>query len=139
MLWWFEWIDQGYRYGVYRALSRFLVGEDLRGREARCVVPIMNGDGGNLWCRAWRTPNQWLGYAIDPAWSVSGGKGRVWTNGVQAVEGELPASTVTVEWWDADTGERLSTATIVHGGGRFSVPVPQFRRHIAFKIWTGNR
>jgi hypothetical protein len=34
MLWWFEWIDQEDRFGVYGALAKFTRGEDLRGKNA---------------------------------------------------------------------------------------------------------
>ncbi len=31
LLRWFEWIDQGYRYGSFTALARYTSGEDLHG------------------------------------------------------------------------------------------------------------
>lgn len=134
MLWWFEWIDQGERYGVYRALSRFIAGEDLRGRDAACVAPTLSIAGETLWCRAWLNRSRWLGYAIDPAWSIAGGESRLWNGGTLTLDRDLPAGDLEVEWWDADSGERLIATRIAHGGGRPCFAVPAFRRHIAFKI-----
>jgi len=134
MLWWVEWIDQGDRYGVYRAVSRFIAGEDLRGRDAACVAPTLAAKGTSMWCRAWRNGEQWLGYAIDPAWSVSGGEGRLWSDATLTLDGEVPAGDFTIAWWDAEIGAVLSTARITHAGGRPTFAVPNCQRHIAFKI-----
>jgi hypothetical protein len=134
MLWWFEWIDQGDRYGVYRALARFAAGEDLRGREAACVAPTLVAYGQDLWCRAWRKGTHWLGYVVDPVWSVTGGDGRPWSGGVLTLEDAVPACDLAVEWWDADSGLIVGTAQVAHGGDRPSFAVPTFKRHLAFKV-----
>ncbi len=134
MLWWFEWIDQGARYGVYRALSRYIAGEDLRGKNAACVAPTATVDGVALWCRAWRDGTHWLGYMVDPAWSVSGGEGRAWSGGTLTLDDEVSARELVVEWWDADTGAVVGGARIAHGGGRPVFAMPEFHRHLAFKI-----
>lgn len=134
MLWWFEWIDQGARYGVYRALSRFIAGEDLRGKDAACVAPTASADGTPLWCRAWRDGTHWLGYALDPAWGVSGGEGRAFSGGTLTLDTEVSARELTVEWWDADTGAVVGTARVTHGGGAPAFAMPGFHRHLAFKV-----
>ncbi len=132
MLWWHEWIDQGARFGQYGAIARFLVNEDVRGANRRCVV-IDAGPG--VWARAWTGPGRMLGYLIDERWGRSGGEGAE-RPAAEAVLGEgVAAGWMQLAWWDADAGVEISRRRIDHPGGRLAVQVPPFRRHLAFKVW----
>ncbi len=134
MLWWFEWVDQENRYAVYGAVARFLAGEDLRGSEASCVALAASAGGQQLWCRAWWRPGRILGYVLDRGWSMSGGDGRPFAAGELVVSEAVSAGTMTCEWWDCDLGAIVSSSRVDHPGGRLALVMPEFRRHLAFKL-----
>jgi len=132
MLWWFEWIDQEDRFGVYGAVNRFIAGEDLRGPAAHCAAPSASGPG-ELWCRAWARPGRLLGYLLDQAWGL--GKGERELSGVTiGIASNARPGTMTVEWWDADRGVLIERAELAHPGGTLELHPPPFRRHLAFKL-----
>jgi hypothetical protein len=132
MLWWFEWIDQEDRFGVYGAVNRFIAGEDLRGRDAHCAAPAASG-AGELWCRAWSRPGRMLGYLLDQAWGM--GKGERELSGVTiAIAADAHAGAMAVEWWDADRGTLIERRDLVHPGGSLELHPPPFHRHLAFKL-----
>lgn len=132
MLWWHEWIDQGARFGQYRAIARFLAGEDLRGPRRRCIV-IDAGPG--IWGRAWAGPGSMLGHLIDQDWGRVGGAGQERPAGQVNLGEGVAAGALQLAWWDADTGMELTRTRIEHPGGRLTVTAPAFRRHLAFKAW----
>ncbi len=132
MLWWHEWIDQGGRFGQYRAIANFLAGEDLRGADRRCIV-IDAGSG--VWARAWGGPGRMLGYLLDETWGRTGGDGALRPAGELELGQAIAAGTVQLAFWNADTGVELSRTSIEHPGGRLAVPLPAFRRQLAFKAW----
>jgi hypothetical protein len=134
MLWWFEWIDQGSRYASFGALHRFTAGEDLRDPRAHTVRPDLRAGDGRLWCRAWQRPGRMLGYALDPDWAVTGGESREFATGSIDL-GQVAPGGMTMQWWDADQGIILATTPVDHPGGLLRLPVPAFKRHIAFKLW----
>ena len=132
MLWWFEWIDQQNRFGVYGAINRFIVGEDLRGRQAHAVTPATLSPV-LLWSRAWVKPGRALGYALDRDWG-NGRPDQPITGAVITVP-ELAAGNLHVEWWDADLGTIVGHDDILHpDAGPAELRPPTFRRHLAFKI-----
>lgn len=133
MLWWFEWLDQGDRFGIYGAVNRYLAGEDLRGVDAQCVAP--QTQGGELWCRAWSRPGRMLGYLLDREWGMNGGPGHPITGSSIVISDDAKSGTVHLEWWDADHGKVIAEQTLTHPGGRLAVTVPEFSRHLAFKLW----
>ncbi|HYE07026.1 MAG TPA: hypothetical protein VEL07_16025 [Planctomycetota bacterium] len=131
MLWWIEWLDQGDRYEPYRALSRFLVGEDLRGSDAGSLAVVTRGP--DLWARAWKRPGRMLGYVLDSAWGWKGGVGAR-REGVRLELGSVAAGAMRVEWWSADDGTRIAERRLTHGGGALVLEAPPFNRHLAFKL-----
>jgi hypothetical protein len=132
MLWWFEWIDQEDRFGVYGAVNRFIAGEDLRGTEAHCAAPAASG-AGELWCRAWSRPGRMLGYLLDQAWGM--GRGEREVSGVTiTIAADAHPGTMAVEWWDADQGAPIGRTALTHPGGTLELHPPAFRRHLAFKL-----
>ncbi|HAT10245.1 MAG TPA: hypothetical protein DCS97_06570 [Planctomycetes bacterium] len=133
MLWWFEWIDQGGRYGPFSALARFTAGEDLRGEDAGTIV-LEARHPAALWARAWRRPGRILGYVLDESWARSGGDGARVHGGVLGC-GDAAAGALVIEWWDADRGTILGRQHLLHAGGQLDLPMPEFSRHLAFKLW----
>jgi len=132
MLWWFEWIDQEDRFGVYGAVNRFIAGEDLRGSDAHCAAPAASGPT-ELWCRAWSRPGRMLGYLLDQAWGL--GKGERELDGVTiGIAATARPGPMVVEWWDADRGVLIDRVDLVHAGGTLELHAPPFRRHLAFKL-----
>lgn len=134
MLWWFEWLDQGGHFGVYRALSRFLVGEDLRGTDARSLVLAANAENGPLWCRAWSRSGRMLGYLLDPAWGRNGRNPATFEKATVDIGTSIAPGAMAVEWWDADAGAWNRRVDFVHPGGPLTLRPPTFQRHLAFKL-----
>jgi hypothetical protein len=135
MLWWFEWLDQRDAFAPYRALSRFLAGEDLRGIDARSIILGATSASGRLWSRAWSRPGRMLGYVLDAQWGQSG-EGDTSHDAAQIQIGSsIGAGTMIVEWWDADAGAWHKQQTIVHPGGALALAPPPFKRHLAFKLY----
>ncbi len=135
MLWWFEWIDQEDRFGVYGALEKFTHGEDLRGKNAQCVAPAINAPNAALWCRTWSRPGRILGYVVDRTWSMSGGSGTPITDAVIHIGDEVAAGSMRLEWWDPDLGSIVSQIDLIHAARALDVRPPAFSRHLAFKLW----
>ncbi len=134
MLWWFEWIDQGARYGQFGALLRFTAGEDLRDPAARTVAPRVEGGGGRMWCRVWQRPGRMLGYVLDQSWAARGEDTGTVPDGTLDF-GTVAAGALHLAWWDADLGAERIALDLDHAGGALLVPVPPFLRHLAFKLW----
>jgi hypothetical protein len=132
MLWWFEWMDQGNHYIEYQAIARYLKGEDPRGVDARSIGLTISHP--ELWSRAWARPGRMLGYVVDKPWGWSGDHRPAFA-GITLAIGDVKAGAMTVEWWNADTGAVVSTQSLQHPGGALSLAVPEFSRHLAFKLW----
>jgi len=135
MLWWFEWIDQEDRFGVFGALAKFTAGEDLRGKNAQCFAPSISAPNAPLWCRAWSRPGRILGYVVDRTWGMAGGAGTLITEASIHIGDEVPAGSMHLEWWDPDTGRILAQSDLAHGGQTLDVHPPAFSKHLAFKLW----
>jgi hypothetical protein len=134
MLWWWEWVDQGERWQPYGAIQRFIVGEDLRGREARCVELAAGWPSGDLWARAWVRPGRLLAYIQDPAWGSMGGEPEHIESAWLEISPQSSAGRMQVEWWDCDRGERISVQDVVHPGGQLRLACPAFAGHLACKL-----
>ena len=133
MLWWWEWVDQGERWGPYRAIAAFVRGEDLRHPNAAARILSATSPGGQLWCRAWSRPGRLLGYCCDPQW-VRSSLDRGTITAARIDLGRIAAGAMTVAWWDADRGVVLARESIVHPGGPLVLNPPAFARHIGFKL-----
>ncbi len=134
MLWWFEWIDQGDRWGVYHGLRDFLVGEDLRGTEARTVM-LSSSAGAAVWVGSWSRPGRRLGYLLDSDWGALGNPAPIRRDVAITHGDQVPAGPVVVEWWNPDTGQIIDHHTWQHPGGALVTVAPPFQHHLAFKLW----
>jgi hypothetical protein len=135
MLWWFEWVDQQGLYQPFRAIARFIAGEDLRGQAAHSVLIATLPDQPRLWSHAWSRAGRMLGYLLDTTWQ-GGGSARSYAAGeMRLVIGDQVApGTCHLEWWDADSGELVESRMFEHPGGMLALTVPGFTRHLAFKL-----
>lgn len=133
-LWWFEWLDQGARFAPYQALSRFIAGEDLRGKEWNSAAFTPTSQHGTLWSRVWYRPGRMLGYVLDSSWGLKGGEATRQTGVRLPVASSSAAGAMRVEWWDADTGLIITTTDFTHPGGELVLTPPPFQRHLAFKF-----
>jgi hypothetical protein len=138
MLWWFEWVDQHDHWQPYRAITEYIRGEDLRGTEGNPVVLSAvqpTGPRNAWWIRAWSRPGRILGYVLDSAWGANGiDKTPAQTLRIE-VGTQISAGSITLEWWNADTGEMMDRMAINHPGGPLIVTAPKFERHVAFKLY----
>lgn len=131
MIWWFEWMDQGDHYGEYRAISRYLRGEDLRGADAKTIA--LPTSSAQLQSRAWVRPGRMLGYVLDRNWGRTGRASRPFA-GITLNLGNVKPGSMAVEWWDADAGVVTGNTSIEHASGNLTLDVPAFSRHCAFKM-----
>ncbi len=135
MLWWFEWVDQGARFAPYRAIQRFIAGEDLRHPEARSLILRIGNGGDSLWAAGWSRRGRMLGYLVDQEWQKSGGEPALRQNVTLRLADAVEPGAMTAQWWNADTGEAMDGKRFQHAGGALELTAPDFRRHIAFKLW----
>ncbi len=135
MSWWFEWIEQRKYWEPYTAIARFIVGEDLRGKQAHSISLTTTSAGESLRARAWSKPGRNLGYIIDRNWATDGLRAEFHENSILRLDHESDRGLFHVEWWDADTGVLLGVSPIDHPGGVLEILVPRFQRHIAFKLY----
>lgn len=138
-LWWFEWVDQNDWWLPYRAINNFIQGEDLRSSKARSVkLDIRNEDNQRsdrqIWTRAWARPGTILAYCIDYEWGRDGTSQPLHQGLSIVVSKQARAGDIALEWWDASLGTIIQQQTIQHQGGELRLQVPDFRRHIAFKL-----
>ena len=133
-MWWFEWIDQGERWQPFGAIGRFLVGEDLRGADARAAVLSASGDRGPWWARSWVRSGRMLGYVVNHRWTGEGNDAKVHTGVLVRIGSQVAPGTCRIEWWDANLGTVLGVQVIDHPGGALELIAPNFLHHIAFKL-----
>ena len=138
-LWWFEWVDQEQHFLPYRAINNFIAGEDLRNPKARSVKldirkPDDSSGGPIIWSRAWAMPGSILGYCIDYHWGDKGTTLTLHQNMSILISKNAKAGNMQLEWWDANLGTKLKQEIIEHKGGALRLQIPEFRRHIAFKL-----
>ena len=134
MSWWWEWVDQGERWQPYEAIRNFILGEDLRAPLGRSVKLRASTAGGDLWAQAWSRPGRMLGYMQSPDWGQRGGKPPTMTTTNIDIGMSIASGSLTLEWWDADRGERREVVHINHPGGELRLQAPPFAGHIAFKL-----
>jgi len=91
-----------------------------------------------LWARAWVKPGRLLGYLIDRPWGEDGTGDAVITGASVEIGTHVAAGPFTLEWWDADRGEKMSSTQLDHAGGTLTIAVPAFTHHIAFKLMRTN-
>ena len=120
MLWWFEWVDQGDRFGPYRAIQRFLVNEDLRRQDPKAIAQACGMDvaseAGPIWCRGWYRQGHLLGYMADRHWTWNGDITRHHDNAQVIIGDNISAGRMQIEWWDADQGTIATSRTVEHPG-----------------------
>ena len=142
MLWWFEWIDQGERFGPYEAITSFIAGEDLRAEAQQppgqsLTLDATDQAAGNavLWCHAWSRTGRLLGYLMNERWQQDGRQVPELSHTVIQVGEQINPGAMTVSWWDADTGREISRVDVAHPGGALRIAVVPWTRHLAFKLW----
>ncbi len=135
MLWWWEWVDQGDRWQPFTAIRRFILGEDLRGRAARCAELAAGSSAGPLWCRAWVRPSRLLAYMQVPGWGAMGGVPPQISDGWLDLGSQIKPGTIHIEWWNCDDGVIIGRETVHHEGNSLRVSCPEFSGHIACKLW----
>lgn len=134
MHWWWEWIDQSGSFHSYRAIQRFLEGEDQRGAEATSSRLAADTDG--IVASAWVRPGRLLGHVLDQPWAKAGVEPAAVHTGVQLTIGtNVEPGAMQIAWYDCATGAELSRSTHRHEGGPLVIVVPTFQRQLAFKAW----
>jgi len=142
MLWWFEWIDQGERFGPYDAIRLFIAGEDLRAGAGQPPGQSLTLDANDaaagdvvLWCHAWSRTGRLLGYLMNERWQQDGRLVPELSHTAIQVGDQINPGAMTVSWWNADTGAQVSTLDFAHPGGALKIMAPPWSRHLAFKLW----
>lgn len=134
LFWWYEWVDQNDHWNPMHAASRFLIGEDLRGKNARSVRLSFRYKQYDIWSYAWAKPGCVLGYLIEQKWAENGQADYVIEGAKLRISTKAAPGRMLLEWWDANLGEIVAERQFVHSGGLLEIQAPEFRRHIAFKL-----
>ena len=142
MLWWFEWIDQGERFGPYEAITRFMSGEDLRSEANQPPGQSLTLDARDqaagdavLWCHAWSRTGRLLGYVLNERWQQDGRQVPELSHTSIQVGDQINPGAMSLSWWNADTGREISHLDFSHAGGALTLTAPPWSRHLAFKLW----
>ena len=156
LFWWFEFVEQHDLYGTYKGFSRFIAGEDRRGKPAttkrlKAVLPKNTGDDlnclarvGDGWCDAWIFEEKGLPYisyweskeafyapkkTYEKPWEF-----KTFSNATATIAGFAPGI-YTAEYWDTLSGEVAAKEDITVGDDRNLVlKPPVFTRDIAVKV-----
>jgi hypothetical protein len=156
LFWWFGFVEHHELYGTYAAFSRFVAGEDRRGKPATTVRPAVTlaapvgtpvkaiARVGQGWLDAWIYEdrglpiiNYWESknafYAehktIEEPWTFT-------TIGGASIQlpGFVPGR-YTAQFWDTVKGEVISTAELtVADDGALTIAAPTFTRDVAVKV-----
>lgn len=156
LFWWFGFVEHHSLYGTYTAFSRFIEGEDRRGKPAKTVRPAVTlrkpigtpvkaivrvGEG---WLDAWILEDRGLpiiDYFESKRAFLSSTKihEKPWTfntiSGASIKITDFQPGRYTAEFWDTVKGEVISTIDITVGDdGLLTITTPTFTRDVALKV-----
>jgi hypothetical protein len=128
--WWWPFVHYKNKYGHFAALSRFMKGEDRRGKRLKQFTPkvtlglkalgLRNDDRADVWVYA---PGTQLNLRQPPA--VDGAR--------LAVPG-LRNGQYTVELWDTRKGKVMRSVKATSAGGQMNIALPKVKPDLALKV-----
>ncbi len=133
MLWWFEWVDQHDYWKPYTAITAFIKNEDFRHAKGRSVGLKVQHQRKH-WARCLLSPGCMWGYIQDHHWGASGDDILETTGANIRIGKKVREGAMTIEWWNANTGEIIGTESFTHVGGELTKNIPDFHKQIAFKL-----
>jgi len=142
LFWWWQVIEEENFYPMYKAVSRFMEGEDRRDTGLQAQPMQLIAANGNPVPRGRTTgtllisPYQGFGwiYRTFPIFSTVDPEGEPEMEGLTV---RLPAENgaiYRIEFWDTGKGEPISREDERGRGGHVEFSVPAFARDIAFKV-----
>lgn len=141
LFWWWQVIEEEDFYPMYKAVSRFMEGEDRRD-PALVGTPVQLLDANGNWVSSdvvagtlLASPDQafgWL-YVTFPQFSVVDPAGKPTTGGLRLRLQGADGAIYRIEFWDTLRGVPVSRGDARARGGYAEVEVPAFARDIAFK------
>ena len=137
LFFWYEWIDQRDHWRPLSAVKRFAEGEDLRSGASTSRPVLLSAQHARqrLWSCAWVRPGRILAYVMDKHWGAYGNRTALIEQAHLHIGKNVKSGAMHVEWWDASQGARIGQQRIQHPGGKLTLTMPAFRRHLACKIW----
>lgn len=138
LFWWWEFIDEQNCYPEYAAIAAFVEGEDRRGpnRSTEWLrVETENGTSRDIKAIAFKDDSWGLGWIYRPAsFRLADLSEHPPATNAQLIVSEMKPGNIVVEFWDTSHGHRISSSAIHTDKTTVRIPVPEFRRDIAFKI-----
>ncbi len=138
MFWWWHLIEEENFYPMYRAVSRFVAGEDRRDSALKPYTPALY-DGAyaatNLAVVALKGPARvtgWLYHATD--FERVDPRGDAVTRGIVMKLQDMRGGDFEVEFWDTLAGEVRAREQVRADLGQLTIPVPPFARDVAFRV-----
>ncbi len=139
MLWWWHQVEEENYYTMYRALSRFMAGEDKRGKGMQpCEVVVSVPEGGRpLSAQVLKSTTHALGwlYLRSPDFGATHPESQPQDHRCTIELPDMRSQMFTVEFWDTVQGRVLTSEQLMPEGGSLRFSVPPFARDIAFKAY----
>ena len=137
MLWWYDWPIEDGLIHPYRGIKAFLQGEDLRTStesSSRSIKLSYRGTIAPLHCYGWVRKGRLLGYIANDQWARYGNAAPQHRNTQLRISPYARSGRMRVEYWDPDRGKKISERTWTHQAGPLELKVPQWRKHLGFKL-----
>ncbi|MFC1479015.1 DUF5060 domain-containing protein [Planctomycetota bacterium] len=136
--WWFEQVERRNLYFHYKAFSRFIKGEDKRGRDLTAVSVILSGTGSSSYQSMSAVDKKggfvWIyntKYMLEyPELIKMAGP----VDGIAASVNMKQSGTYTVEVWDTVTGNIISSEKKETEKKLLRISLPKFRIDCALKL-----
>jgi hypothetical protein len=134
--WWWLHVHFDNRYDEYKALAKFMAGEDLRPQKGETALePIFREiQGGNepLHGRALKSNQRMYAWIYHPQTPL-GGKVSEVSGGLMHISSLKPGM-YTVEYWDTYKGALLRSEEMTMGEARVELKLPTVNRDLAIKV-----
>jgi hypothetical protein len=127
--WWDSWVHPGDLYHQFRGAAAFSRKLNLSGAYEPLSASFSRG---SLAALGYSYPDRVYGYIYDTRWVHSNDKSTDISGATMNIV--LPAGTYAITYYNAHTGEEISTGEFTAAGGSGVLNLPAFRADVAFII-----
>ena len=141
LFWWWGLIEEENLYPEYLALSRFMKGEDRRDPALVSYSPALSSTSPptQVQAQCLRSPGRAIGWIYVPdEFTDTPVAESPPVTGVSLSFGDATNGTFKTEFWETVRGTVVRREETAAANGLLTVPVPPFKRDIAFKVRRNN-